>query len=156
MTSGIKILLTLLTIMVILSVSSTYYRSVVLQDFELTGVWMEFYENDSTYVWYFYANEEYELEVESTEYDVIMTEIAQQLNTDIDFLDKDFLDTYSYAYSEAEYATEEETLDSNEETNEEHTSATTEPDLEPSLLSASSTNEGDTIPNATSSQHMNI
>ncbi len=85
-----------------ISVSATFYKTVILQDFEVTGVWIEFPTPNSSYVWFVYDNQEYELDLDTTDYLEIETNVANELEVDISNLDPDFIDYLQSAYDEAE------------------------------------------------------
>lgn len=101
-----KILFWVTGLLILLSVAATFYRTVILQDFEVTGVWMEVYEDNTSYVWFFYDNEEYELELETADQGEVLSAIALEVGMSSDQMDQDFLNSYEYAYSQADLATE--------------------------------------------------
>lgn len=100
---GSKILLVLVLLLTILSVSATYYKTVILQDFDITGFWIEFYEGDTSYVYFVYENEEYEIEPETTDYNLILLSVSEELGIPATDLDQSFLEGLQAAYEEAEY-----------------------------------------------------
>lgn len=101
-----KVLIAGVCVLLLLSVSATFYRTVILQDFDVTGVWLEFPTEDSSYVWFFYDNEEYELELETADEGAVLAAIADEVGVTVTELDSDFTDSYEYAYGEAVAATE--------------------------------------------------
>lgn len=105
-----KLLLSLFLSLTILSVVSSYYKSVVQQDFDITGIWVEFYYDETSYVYFVYDNEEYEIEPETTNYKEILEEISAELDIPTKDLDSEFIEYMEQAYKEAKYVeiTEEE------------------------------------------------
>ncbi len=138
MNRGSKVLVGVILFLIVLSVSATFYKTVVLQDFEVTGVFIEFPTEDSTYVWFVYDNEEYELELETTNYDEIVNATADEIGVSVSELDTDFLDYLHTAYDEGEVTgtgeeegsveeTENEEAQSNESEEATSTTETSEP-----------------------------
>lgn len=84
-----------------ISIGATYYKMVVLQDFETTGIWLEFVEEESTYVFFVYENVEYELELETTDYNLILLSISDEVGIPVADLDPDFLEYLQGSYEEA-------------------------------------------------------
>ncbi len=120
MNRGSKVLVGIIFFLIVLSVSATFYKTVILQDFEVTGVFVEFPTEDSTYVWFVYDNEEYELELETTNYDEIVNATADKIGVPVSELDADFLDYLHTAYDEGEVTGtgEEETVEEEESVGE--------------------------------------
>lgn len=96
-----KVLIGVVCLLLILSVSATFYRTVILQDFDVTGVWLEFPTEDSSYVWFFYDNEEYELELETTDEGAVLAAIADEVGVAVTELEPMFMETFTEAYEEA-------------------------------------------------------
>lgn len=120
-------------LLVVLSISATFYKTVVLQDFDVTGAYIEFPTEDSSYVWFVYNNEEYELELETSNYEEILIAVADELETSALELDEDFLLYLQSAYNEGEVIhSTEQFLEGNEE---EDTSSTIDDELEMELQS---------------------
>lgn len=130
---GSKILVGCIVVLTILSLSATFYKTVILQDFEVTGVWIEFPTEDSSYVWFVYENEEYELELETSNYDEILSAVSTEVGVEASLLPPDFVEYLESAYAEAEVTGEgeEESLeegDESEEMTEEETGESTPAD----------------------------
>jgi hypothetical protein len=121
MKMGSKILIGCIVVLTILSLSATFYKTVILQDFEMTGVWVEFPTEDSSYVWFVHDNEEYELELETSNYDEILLAVAGEVGAEPEELDADFVAYLASAYDEAEVTgtSEEESEEMSEESTEE-------------------------------------
>lgn len=123
-----KILFASLIFLTVLSVSATFYKTVILQDFDITGVYVEFPTKDTSSVWFVYDNKEYELELETVNYDEIVAAIASELAISETELDADFLEYLQTAYDEGEVVDDggeevggeglEEEPTENDETNE--------------------------------------
>jgi hypothetical protein len=90
-----------MALLTVLSVSATFYKTVILQDFELTGVSIEFPTEESTFVWFVYNNKEYELELETSNYEEIITAVANEVGLPSSELDANFLEYLKTAYGEA-------------------------------------------------------
>ncbi|HEY0964735.1 MAG TPA: hypothetical protein VGE31_02985 [Candidatus Paceibacterota bacterium] len=97
-----KLLTGFLVVLTIVSISATFYKTVILQDFNVTGVWIEFPTDDSTYVWFYYKNEEYELELKTTDYNLILLSIADAVGEPLSELDVEFIDHLKEAYDTGE------------------------------------------------------
>jgi len=102
MNRGSKVLVGVILFLVVLSVSATFYKTVILQDFEVTGVFIEFPTEESSYVWFVYDREEYELELETSSYDEILTAAAHEIGLPVTDLEPGFTDYLRTAYDEAE------------------------------------------------------
>ncbi len=96
-----KVLIAGVCVLLALSVSATFYRTVILQDFDVTGVWLEFPTEDSSYVWFFYDNEEYELELETADERAVLAAIADEVGVAVTELEPLFMETFTEAYEEA-------------------------------------------------------
>lgn len=96
-----KILLWSMVVLVVLSVSATFYKTVILQAFDVTGVWIEFPTEDSSYVFFIYENEEYELELDTTDYDELVLNVAHAINAPENELTSEFFEYFEVAYEEA-------------------------------------------------------
>ena len=116
-----RILLIFVGLLTIVSVSATFYKTVVLQDFDVTGVWIEFPSEDSAYVWFIYDNQEYELELETSDYEELIEAVSDEVGIEIDDLDKDFVDYFQYAYDNAELTVEKADVTEEEQVTEEET-----------------------------------
>jgi hypothetical protein len=108
-----RILLGVTLLFVVLSVAATFYKTVILQDFDVTGVHIEFPTKNTSYVWFIYNNEEYELELETSNYEEILTEVAQEIDIPETSLDVDFIKYIQSAYLEAKTTTTENAEDEN-------------------------------------------
>jgi hypothetical protein len=97
-----KLLLTIILVLTLLSVSATFYKTVILQDFDVTGAYIEFTDDESSYVWFVYENEEYELELNTTNYDEIISSISEEIGIDTEKLPADFLEYLNNAYDDAQ------------------------------------------------------
>lgn len=113
---GSKILIGCIVVLTFLSLSATFYKTVILQDFEVTGVWIEFPTEDSSYVWFVYDNEEYELELETSNYGEILLAVAGEVGLETASLEPEFVEYLESAYAEAEVTgTGEEEITDDEE-----------------------------------------
>lgn len=101
-----KILLGITLTAIILSVTSSFYKSVIIEDFEVVGTWVEV-DEDYAYVWFMYENQEYEFEIESNSLDKIISTIVEQTGTAEKNLDADFIEDLEYSYDDAWLALKE-------------------------------------------------
>lgn len=101
MSHASKVLAVVTALLLVLSVSATYYKTIVLEDFSMTGVWVEFYDTDYSYLWFVYGDEEYELEVESAELLEITAAVAKELSVAPADLEPLFIEKLETAYDEA-------------------------------------------------------
>ena len=96
-----KILFITMIVLIAVSVSATFYKTVILQDFDVTGVWIEFPTEDTSYVWFVYDDIEYELELEENDLEVIKLSIASSIGVEVNELDTDFVSYVESSYEEA-------------------------------------------------------
>ncbi len=96
-----KILFTTMFILIVVSVSATFYKTVILENFDLAGVWIEFPTETSSYIWFVYENTEYELELEETEIEPILEKIADTVGLPVTELDSGFVAYIESSYEEA-------------------------------------------------------
>ncbi len=96
-----KVLIFGIGVLLILSIGATFYKTVILQDFDVTGVWIEFPTEETSYAWFFYDNEEYELELETTDEEEILAAIAEEVGVAEEELKGDFVETFAETYEEA-------------------------------------------------------
>ena len=73
-----------------------------MQDFKAEGAYIEFPTESSSYVWFVYNNEEYELELESTNYNDILDATAVAIGVSVQEMDNDFLEYLKIAFDDAE------------------------------------------------------
>lgn len=99
---GSKILIGFTVLLVCISLSATFYKTVILQDFKAEGAYIEFPTESSSYVWFVYNNEEYELELESTNYNDILDATAVAIGVSVQEMDNDFLEYLKIAFDDAE------------------------------------------------------
>jgi hypothetical protein len=96
-----KILISSLAVFTFLSVASTFYKTIILQDFEMEGAYVEFSSENSSKVWYVYDHTVYELELETTDLQQILAEISFQQNTDLADLPTGLVEYVTTSHSEA-------------------------------------------------------
>lgn len=130
-----KILLIFVGILIALSVSATFYKTVILQDFDITGVWIEFPTEESSYVWFVYDNGEYEIELETTDYDELIQAVSEEVGIEAENLETDFLDYFYSAYEEAEVVEEDEGTDGYEDIVDDEEEIIDGPDMEETDIS---------------------
>ena len=102
-----KILFGVVVVLLVLALASTFFKTVVLGDFDMVGMSIEI-EDDSSYVWFIYENAEYEFEADTTDYDELLAYAAEELGLGVDELDPAFSDDFSYALEDALAFSEEE------------------------------------------------
>lgn len=95
-----KILLWIFILLIVLSVSATFYKTVILQDFVVSGIGVEISEN-TTYVYFVYEGVEYEMELAANNFDDIERAISTELMLPLNEINKDFLDSLHETYLEA-------------------------------------------------------
>lgn len=98
-----KLLLLSIIIISLLSISAAFYKSVVLQEFVITGMGV-YLEEDYTYSWFVYEGEEYEFETESTDYADLEQAVVEELGA----VDGEFLADLEATFTEAEEELESE------------------------------------------------
>jgi len=103
-----KIIVGVLIFTTLLTVSASYYKSVVAHDFKVYGVNIELDEN-SSYVWFVFDNTEYEIDVPSNELDAILNSISEETGVPASQFDISFLEYIEYSYQEAFIVKEEKT-----------------------------------------------
>jgi hypothetical protein len=97
-----NILITIITsFFLILSIAATFYNTLILQDFELRGVVIEFPTEESTYLWFIYDNKEYEMELESTELNIILLTVSNEVGVPVAELDELFVEYLKNSHEEA-------------------------------------------------------
>lgn len=95
-----KILSWVVAMSLILSITSTFYKTIILQDFEVTGTWIEI-GDDWSYVWFMYENKEYELELATTVFEEILTETANEIGIPEKNIDPIFIESLDWALEDA-------------------------------------------------------
>lgn len=95
------LLATLTTFLLVVSVSSAYYKTVMLQDFDITGIWIEFTSEKSTYIFFVYENIQYELELDTIDYNLILLSISNEVNRPVSNMNDDFIEDLLLTYQEA-------------------------------------------------------
>jgi hypothetical protein len=93
-----KVLIFGIGVLLILSIGATFYKTVILQDLDVTGVWIEFPTEETSYIWFFYDNEEYEIELDTTNRDNILSEVASEVQTTKAGLDAQFVAQFDDAF----------------------------------------------------------
>jgi hypothetical protein len=102
-----KVLLGFVLFLIVLSISATFYKTVILEDFKMTGVYIEFPTEETSYVWFVYDDNEYELVIQSTNYEDIVASVSSELDIAVTELDVDFLEYLEEAYAGGEITSNE-------------------------------------------------
>lgn len=100
-------LIVVVTLLTILSAAATFYSSVLAQNYQVEGVWIEVYEDSSAYAWFVYDNQEYEIDLDTSNYEDVLLIIADEIGVTLDELDPAFIDYFDYAFTEASNPTYE-------------------------------------------------
>lgn len=82
------------------SIGATYYKTAVLEDFTVTGISIEFLDGDTMYIFFVYDNIIHELNIASTDYNLLLLAIADKIGKPVAELDETFLDSLQSNYDD--------------------------------------------------------
>lgn len=88
------------TSFIVISIAATYYKTVVLQDFPITGISIELLDESTTYAYFVYQNTPHEVEVPTTDYNLLLLAVADTIGIPVAELDPNFIMEFEMAYNE--------------------------------------------------------